>query len=191
MAEVVSAQPTENTGVGIRKSASSAEHLEDVKTGDKFRDIETVALVVTEPKADFKLTPIILDEVRDNEVLIEMKYSGICHTDIVLQQGLLPMVDFPAIFGHEGAGYVRAIGFGVKANYQVGDAVLLSFTTCGECKACKTHQLDDFTVCCAWSACHQALLCLNESARALQRCQGSGARNARRSGTLVRSDAKR
>lgn len=42
------------------------------------KNIETVALVVTEAKADFKLTPIILDEVRPDEVLIEMKYSGIC-----------------------------------------------------------------------------------------------------------------
>jgi Zn-dependent alcohol dehydrogenase len=47
------------------------------------------------------------------------------------------MVESPAIFGHEGAGYVIAIGFGVKVNYKVGDLVLLSFITCGECKACK------------------------------------------------------
>jgi hypothetical protein len=44
----------------------------------EFRDVETVALVVKEAKADFELQPIILDEVRDDEVLVEMKYSGIC-----------------------------------------------------------------------------------------------------------------
>lgn len=43
-------------------------------------NIETEAFVVTEPKAPFKLTPISLDEVRGNEILVEMKYSGICHT---------------------------------------------------------------------------------------------------------------
>lgn len=43
-------------------------------------NIETEAFVVTEPKAPFKLTPITLDEVRGNEILVEMKYSGICHT---------------------------------------------------------------------------------------------------------------
>lgn len=43
-------------------------------------NIQTEAFVVLEPKADFKLMPIILDEVRDDEVLVEMKYSGICHT---------------------------------------------------------------------------------------------------------------
>lgn len=47
------------------------------------------------------------------------------------------MVDFPAIFGHEGAGYIRAIGKGVKdKSLQVGDAVLLSFNVCQECKQC-------------------------------------------------------
>ncbi len=66
---------------------------------ESFKNIETVALVVDEAKADFRLQPIILDEVRGDELLIEMKYSGICHTDIVLQQGLLPLCEFPAIFG--------------------------------------------------------------------------------------------
>ncbi|KAJ9143439.1 NAD(P)-binding protein [Pleurostoma richardsiae] len=96
-----------------------------------------MALVVESPKADFRLVPVILDEVRADEVLVEMKYSGICHTDIVLQQGLLPMCEFPAIFGHEGAGIVRATGKDVKnKEIKVGDAVLLSFNTCDNCKAC-------------------------------------------------------
>lgn len=43
-------------------------------------NFETEAFVVTKPKEDFTLTPIILDEVRDDELLIEMHYSGICHT---------------------------------------------------------------------------------------------------------------
>lgn len=43
-------------------------------------NIETEAFVVEEPNAPFKLTPIIIDEMRDDEYLIEMKYSGICHT---------------------------------------------------------------------------------------------------------------
>lgn len=43
-------------------------------------NIETEALVVDGPKGDFKMVPIILDEVRGNEVLVEMKYSGICHS---------------------------------------------------------------------------------------------------------------
>lgn len=42
--------------------------------------LQTKAFVVQEPKADFALTTITLDEVRPDEVLVEMKYSGICHT---------------------------------------------------------------------------------------------------------------
>ncbi|KAH6629378.1 chaperonin 10-like protein [Boeremia exigua] len=122
----------------VREPKSNTQHVENIgEDSHKFRDIETVALVVTEAKADFKLQPIILDEIRDDEVLVEMKYSGICHTDIVLQQGLLPMVEFPAVFGHEGAGFVRGIGSKVKnKSLRVGDAVLLSFNTCGTCKPC-------------------------------------------------------
>ncbi|KAJ4321618.1 hypothetical protein N0V94_002817 [Neodidymelliopsis sp. IMI 364377] len=122
----------------IQDLKSSVQHVENISTQeDLLRDIKTVALVVSEPKADFRLQPIILDEIRPDEVLVEMKYSGICHTDIVLQQGLLPMVEFPAIFGHEGAGFVRGIGSQVKnKSLQVGDAVLLSFNTCGTCKPC-------------------------------------------------------
>jgi Zn-dependent alcohol dehydrogenase len=43
-------------------------------------NIETEAFVVDAPNAPFTLTPIILDEMRKDEFLIEMKYSGICHT---------------------------------------------------------------------------------------------------------------
>lgn len=133
------------------KGAEATQHVEHVeKSGENAEvsqnatsptpsNIQTEALVVDEAKAEFKLTPVILDEVRPDEVLIEMKYSGICHTDVVLQQGLLPMVEFPAIFGHEGAGYIRAIGKDVKnKDFKVGDAALLSFNTCGTCKPCST-----------------------------------------------------
>lgn len=42
--------------------------------------LDTEALVVQQAKANFELTPITLDEIRPVEVLVEMKYSGICHT---------------------------------------------------------------------------------------------------------------
>ena len=45
-----------------------------------LKDIPTKALVVERPGASFVLTDIILDEVRDDEVLVEMKYTGLCHT---------------------------------------------------------------------------------------------------------------
>ena len=49
------------------------------------------------------------------------------------------MVDFPANFGHEGAGIIRAMGSSVKnRSLKDGDSVLLSFNVCGDCKQCKS-----------------------------------------------------
>jgi Zn-dependent alcohol dehydrogenase len=45
-----------------------------------LKDIKTRALVVAQPKADFVMQTVFYDEVREDEYLIEMKYSGICHT---------------------------------------------------------------------------------------------------------------
>ncbi|KAK5273678.1 hypothetical protein LTR99_007751 [Exophiala xenobiotica] len=112
---------------------------ENPNMDDQYRfPVHTEALVVDSPKADFVMKPIVLNDMREDELLVEMTYTGICHTDIVLQQGLLPMVDFPAIFGHEGAGKVLAIGSEVKdKSIKIGDSVLLSFNVCGECRQCR------------------------------------------------------
>jgi hypothetical protein len=70
---------------------SQTEHLKSVETindnNAHLRNIETVALVVSGPKAEFTLQPITLDEIRDDEVLVEMKYSGIC--SLVFLHGIL------------------------------------------------------------------------------------------------------
>lgn len=42
--------------------------------------LETIAYVVHDAKEDFKLEDIVLDEMQDDELLVDMKYSGICHT---------------------------------------------------------------------------------------------------------------
>lgn len=57
--------------------------------------------------------------------------------DIVVQQGHIPIPEYPVILGHEGAGIVRAIGKDVKdKSLKVGDQVLLSFTICQKCAPC-------------------------------------------------------
>ncbi|KIW16585.1 hypothetical protein PV08_03773 [Exophiala spinifera] len=87
------------------------------------KDIPTRALVVDEPGGSFRLREVILDEVRRNEVL-----------DLVVQEGGMPG-PFPAVFGHEGAGVVRRVGSDVS-HLQVGDLVLLSFSSCMRCSTC-------------------------------------------------------
>ncbi|KAJ5214990.1 hypothetical protein N7468_010669 [Penicillium chermesinum] len=103
------------------------------------RDIHTKAFVVPALGSPFVLKDVILDEVRQDEVLVDMKYTGICHTDIVVQTGGMPIGSYPAVLGHEGAGIVQSVGSGVKS-VAVGDTVLLSFHTCGHCKACEADE---------------------------------------------------
>jgi Zn-dependent alcohol dehydrogenase len=87
---------------------------------------------------DFKLEEIVLGDMQDDEFLVEMKYSGICHTDLVFQTGQLRICPYPAVFGHEGAGWVRHVGANVKdKSVKVGDFVLLSMNFCRKCKFCK------------------------------------------------------
>jgi Zn-dependent alcohol dehydrogenase len=56
------------------------------------KQIPTKAFVVEAPNAPFVLQDVILDEVRDNEVLVEMKYTGLCHTVCCLPAcvGIIP-----------------------------------------------------------------------------------------------------
>lgn len=69
-----------------------------------------------------------------DEVLVEIVATGICHTDMVMRDGLLP-VPHPVVLGHEGAGRVLAMGEGVY-DLAVGDPVVLSFASCGHCPSC-------------------------------------------------------
>ncbi|MCF6286174.1 MAG: zinc-binding dehydrogenase, partial [Candidatus Hydrogenedentes bacterium] len=84
---------------------------------------------------------LIIDEVdvsgpRDGEVLVEIKATGICHTDAFTLSGDDPEGAFPAILGHEGAGIVRDIGKGVTS-VKVGDHVIPLYTAeCRECDYC-------------------------------------------------------
>lgn len=77
--------------------ATITETLHSESTQASTFPLQTKAPVVQKPKADFTMTTITLDELRLNEVLVEMKYSGIRRIDLVPQQGLLPMVVYPAI----------------------------------------------------------------------------------------------
>ncbi|GAA5899037.1 hypothetical protein JCM8208_002982 [Rhodotorula glutinis] len=94
----------------------------------------TQALVVQQIGAPAVLADIYLADPRPNEVLVRIVACGLCHTDNLVQHGGIPSA-FPAIFGHEGAGVVEAVGSAVE-RVQKGDSVLLSYATCGECPYC-------------------------------------------------------
>lgn len=74
-----------------------------------------------------------LDEPKNDEVLVKMVATGMCHADIIATK--FQMVPLPAVLGHEGAGIVEKVGPGVT-NVAVGDHVILTVASCGECDLC-------------------------------------------------------
>jgi S-(hydroxymethyl)glutathione dehydrogenase/alcohol dehydrogenase len=84
--------------------------------------------------------PLVIEEVelegpRAGEVLVEIKATGVCHTDEFTRSGADPEGLFPVIFGHEGAGVVLEVGAGVTSVVP-GDHVIPLYTP--ECRACKS-----------------------------------------------------
>lgn len=95
---------------------------------------EVVAAVARQPKADFSVEPVTLDTPRAGEVLVRIAGVGLCHTDLIFRDQFVPYA-LPAILGHEGSGFVEAVGDGVEG-LTVGDAVVLGFSSCGTCPRC-------------------------------------------------------
>jgi S-(hydroxymethyl)glutathione dehydrogenase/alcohol dehydrogenase len=93
------------------------------------------AAVLYETKQPLRVDDVDLEAPRAGEVLVEVKASGICHSDYSVTTALVTM-PLPMVLGHEGAGIVRALGDGV-ATLQVGDHVVLSYAPdCGRCRFC-------------------------------------------------------
>ena len=92
-----------------------------------------VALAAGQP---LQVMDVNLEGPKFGEVLIEIKATGICHTDEFTRSGDDPEGAFPAILGHEGAGIVIEIGEGVTS-LEVGDHVIPLYTPeCRECEYC-------------------------------------------------------
>jgi S-(hydroxymethyl)glutathione dehydrogenase/alcohol dehydrogenase len=89
--------------------------------------------------------PLVIETVqlegpRALEVLVEIKASGVCHTDEFTRSGADPEGLFPAIFGHEGAGVVVDVGVGVTT-LKKGDHVIPLYTPeCRQCKSCLSRK---------------------------------------------------
>ena len=96
--------------------------------------IRTRAAVVSQPGGPFLFQDVELAGPRPEEVLVRMIACGICHTDIAARDGMFGQ-DFPAVFGHEGAGIVESVGAEVE-RVRPGDAVVISFASCGKCSNC-------------------------------------------------------
>lgn len=99
--------------------------------------ITAKARTVDGPNNSFKAAEITRRDLDSNDVLIEIKYAGICHSDIHTAHGEWGPVNYPLVPGHEIAGIVTAIGTDVT-KYKIGDRVGVGcmVDSCGECENC-------------------------------------------------------
>ena len=98
------------------------------------------AAVAWEAGKPLSLETVDLEGPKAGEVLVEIKATGVCHTDAYTLSGQDPEGLFPAILGHEGAGVVVEVGEGVKS-LKPGDHVIPLYTPeCRECKFCLSRK---------------------------------------------------
>ena len=98
--------------------------------------MQTRAAVALEAGSPLSIETVELDGPREGECLVEIKATGICHTDEFTLSGADPEGIFPAILGHEGAGVVVEVGPGVTS-LKKGDHVIPLYTPeCRQCEYC-------------------------------------------------------
>jgi aryl-alcohol dehydrogenase len=68
--------------------------------------VSAIALIVNEKGGALERTKVELDTLRPKEVLVKLKATGICHTDLAVKAGHIPM-PFPVVLGHEGIFYAQ------------------------------------------------------------------------------------
>ncbi|MDF2116540.1 S-(hydroxymethyl)glutathione dehydrogenase/class III alcohol dehydrogenase [Roseiarcaceae bacterium H3SJ34-1] len=102
--------------------------------------MKTRAAVAFAAKKPLEIVELDLDGPRAGEVLIEVKATGICHTDYFTLSGADPEGLFPCVLGHEGAGVVVDVGAGVTT-LKKGDHVIPLYTPeCRQCKSCLSRK---------------------------------------------------
>ncbi|MCI0754986.1 S-(hydroxymethyl)glutathione dehydrogenase/class III alcohol dehydrogenase [Teichococcus vastitatis] len=102
--------------------------------------MRTVAAVAWEAGKPLVVEDVDLEGPRAGEVLVEVKATGLCHTDKYTLSGADPEGIFPAILGHEGAGVVLEVGAGVSS-LRPGDHVIPLYTPeCRECDYCLSRK---------------------------------------------------
>ena len=102
--------------------------------------MKTRAAVAFEAKRPLEIVEVDLEGPRAGEVLVEIRATGVCHTDAYTLDGLDSEGIFPSILGHEGAGVVVEIGPGVTS-VKPGDHVIPLYTPeCRQCKSCLSRK---------------------------------------------------
>ena len=88
-------------------------------------------------KEAIKKCEISFNEIKDGEALVEVKYCGVCGTDIAIYKGIHPRAKYPLIMGHEFSGIIRE----VKSEFfKIGDKVVINpLISCHKCRPCMEH----------------------------------------------------
>lgn len=98
--------------------------------------MKTRAAIAFEAGKPLEIHEVDLEGPKEGEVLVELKATGVCHTDAFTLSGDDPEGNFPTILGHEGAGVVVEVGPGVKS-LKPGDHVIPLYTAeCRQCEFC-------------------------------------------------------
>jgi len=111
------------------------------ETTDKDTRMRIEAAIVREKGAPFRIETVDLADPADDEVIVRVRASGICQTDVHGRDSYYG-TPFPCVFGHEGAGVVHRIGSAVT-NVAPGDHVIMYSPGCGSCDPC-THGLPGY-----------------------------------------------
>ena len=102
--------------------------------------MKTKAAVAWKAGAPLTIEEVDLEGPKTGEVLVEIKATGVCHTDYYTLSGADPEGIFPSILGHEGAGVVVDVGAGVTT-LKKGDHVIPLYTPeCRQCKSCLSRK---------------------------------------------------
>ncbi len=104
-----------------------------IKPQTRTRNIK--AAVLRNSGTPLKIESLELEGPREDEILVRIVASGVCHTDIDFCDSW-GSTDTPVVLGHEGAGVVEEVGKRVKG-VKIGEHVVLSYQSCGECAECR------------------------------------------------------
>src|SRR5882672_3593381 len=102
--------------------------------------MKTRAAVAVEKAKPLEIMEVDLDGPKAGEVMVEIKATGICHTDEFTLSGADPEGLFPSILGHEGAGIVVDVGPNVKSLKKGDHVIPLYVPECRECEYCVSHK---------------------------------------------------
>jgi len=123
----------------VRKILKDAQPVAHLYPGGG-KTMRTRAAVAFQAGKPLEVTEVNLEGPKAGEVLVEIKATGLCHTDEFTRSGADPEGIFPAILGHEGAGVVAEVGAGVTS-VKPGDHVIPLYTPeCRQCPSCLSQK---------------------------------------------------